>query len=381
MSTHYSDLWPDIGAAHTFLAFLTGVTDEGDDAPDCRVDPDSLARWLIDRDLGSLAYARCRGVYPELADRLQTERYLTAGQNSLHWRNLQQINDKFAEVGLTAVLLKGAALAGTVYDGFEQRSMTDVDLWLREQDIARGCSLMDSLDFYVKNNENRPLALQLLSDGEIQYCSPDGTSTLVELHLSPFEGWWIQRTAAIDKAALWARKQTLSQWKAFYQLTPEDMVIQVAFHLAVGHQFGSQSMRSLVDIALTAQRRTVDWQLVADRAQQWRVATAVWLALFLVKQLIGVPGREDVLNQLQPSAWRRRQLLRFVSPRSILAGRDLRDEQERFLFLLLLVDRPQDAGRLAGRTLWPEKEWLTARYGGDVNHWQHLQRLIMQGEI
>ena len=159
MNTNYRDPWPDIAAARTFLAFLTGVTDEDDYAPESQIDPDSLARWLIERDLGSLAYARCRDVYPELADRLQTEPYLTAGQNSLHWRNLKQINNKFADAGITAVLLKGAALAGTVYDGIEQRSMTDVDLWLREQDLGQGCSLMAGLDFYAKKNVHRPLAL------------------------------------------------------------------------------------------------------------------------------------------------------------------------------------------------------------------------------
>jgi hypothetical protein len=28
-----------------------------------------------------------------------------------------------------------------------------------------------------------------------------------------------------------------------------------------------------------------------------------------------------------------------------------------------LVDRPRDGARLIGRTLWPERWWLTARYG------------------
>jgi hypothetical protein len=381
MSKHYINPWPDLATARTFLAFLAGVSNEIGFILESQIDQDALADWLIERNLGSLAFERFRSIFPELAGRLQTERFSTAGQNSLHWRNLQEINGKFIDADITAVLLKGAALAGTVYGGLEQRSMIDVDLWLREQDMGRGCSLMASLDFYATKNTNRPLALQVLSDGEIQYYSSDGASALVELHLSPFEGWWVKRTAAIDKAGLWARKETLDQWRAFYQLAAEDMVIQVALHLAVGHQFGSQSIRSLMDIALTAKSRDVNWQVVAGRAKEWRLATAVWFVLFLVKQLIGAPGLEEVLNKLQPSTWRRQQLHRFVSPQSILAGRDLRDYRERFLFLLLLVDRLRDAGRLVGRTLWPEDEWLAARYDNEINHWQHIRRLITQGEI
>jgi hypothetical protein len=381
MYTHHPTPWPDLATARSCLAFLAGVADNIGYVPKSQIDQEALAQWLIERNVGSLAYTRYRVVFPELAGRLQTELFSTAGQNSLHWRNLQKINDKFADANITAVLLKGAALGGTVYDSLEQRSMFDIDLWLREQDMSQGCSLMAGMDFCAQNNVNRPLALQVLSDGEIQYFSSNGVSTLVELHLSPFEGWWIKRTAAIDKAGLWSRKEALDPWRAFYQLAAEDMIIQVALHLAVGHQFGNQSVRSLMDIALMAKAREIDWQLVAARAKEWRVATAVWLVLFLVKQLIGTSGLEAVLDQLQPSAWRMRQLERFVSPQSILAGRDLRDERERFLFLLLLVDRRRDAGRLVGRALWPEHEWLSARYGGEINRWQHIQRLIRQGEV
>jgi len=381
MSTRFANPWPDLATARTFLGSLAGVTNESDHVLENQVDNVLLAQWLIERNLGSLAYVRCRSISPNLAGSLQVEHFSTAAQNSLHWHNLQQIDGKFADADITAVLLKGAALAGTVYDGLEQRSMVDIDLWLSEQDMGQGCSLMDNLDFHSVRDLDRPLALQVLSDGEIQYYSPDGASTLVELHLSPFEGWWIKRTAAIDKAGLWARKEALNQWKAFYQLAAEDMVIQLALHLAVGHQFGPQSVRSLMDIAITSKAREVNWQVVANRAKEWRVATAVWQVLFLVKQLIGASGLENVLTQLQPSAWRRRQLHRFVSPQSILAGRDLRDEHERFLFLLLLVDRPRDASRLVGRSLWPEDEWLSARYGGEVNRWRHIRRLITQGEI
>jgi hypothetical protein len=159
------------------------------------------------------------------------------------------------------------------------------------------------------------------------------------------------------------------------------MIIQVAVHLAIGHQFGKDTLRSLIDIALLVRERPIDWQVVAGRAKEWRVATAVWLVLYLAQQVIGTPGLEDALSRLQPSAWRRRRLLRTVSPESVLAGHDLQGEWERNRFLLLLVDRPQDAGRLVYRSLWPEGEWLTARYGGEAGHWRHVRRVILQGGV
>ena len=279
---------------------------------------------------------------------------------------------------MPAVLLKGAALAETVYDGPEQRSMADVDLWLHKQHISRACPLMEDLGFRNLENAARPLELQALADGEIQYVNSDQPPTLVELHLSPFSGWWLKRTAAIDSQDIWVRREPLQDWRTFSQLAAEDAVIHMAVHLAVNHQFGLSPLRSILDILLTDQVRQVDWLLLAGRAREWRVATAVWLALVVTQQLTGAASFQTALHELQPSAWRRRRLQDFISADSILAGRDIRDEKERYLFLLLLVDRPWDAGKLMVRTLWPEGEWLDARYGGSVDHWQHIRRLIAQ---
>jgi Uncharacterised nucleotidyltransferase len=370
--------WKRARALLGFLADLQPATEIIDDGV---CEREQLVDWLVNNDLGALAQARLQAVCPELAASLQSELFITAAQNMLHWRNLRQIDAQLAQLGTAAVLLKGAALAETVYDNVEQRPMADVDLWLNERDLGQACEVMSALNFRNLENSARPLALQAISGGEIQYLSSDMPPSLVELHLSPFPGTWLQRTAKIEKNEIWSRKQPLEGWQALFHLAAEDDLIQIAVHLAVSHQFGVSPLRGLMDITLAAQARDVDWSVVGERAREWRVATAVWLALDLARQMIGTHGLDDVLSNLQPAAWRRRQLRRFVSPESILNGRRLHEERERYLYLLLLVDRPQDAGKLAYRTLWPEEEWLAARYGGSINRRQHLQRALQQRDI
>ncbi len=367
---------PDRETARAVLSFLAGLQPAGG-----QYEADLLAGWLAANELGSLAQAAYRESCPELAARLQSEVFTNAAQNALHWRDLHKIDLQLDHINVPAVLLKGAALAGTVYPSPEQRSMTDVDLWFRGQDMGQACHVMVEQGFTNFAKTERPLALQALSDGEIQYFSGDQPPTLVELHLSPFQGWWLQRTAVIDKEGLWSRIEAVEGWHSFFQLAAEDAVIHTAVHLAVNHQFGRASLRGLMDIALTARVRGVDWHIVGDRAEAWRVATAVWLVLHCLQALTGTPGLDGVLEQLQPSPWRRRQLQRYVSPESVLAGQDMRSEQQRYLFLLLLVDRPQDAARLMYRTVWPEDAWLDARYGGDVDRWQHIQRVVIQRDV
>ncbi len=370
-----SPLPVDRQTAAEILGYLAGANA----APE-NVDQEQILSWLMDNDLGPLAQARFRDHRPALADGLQVDTYMIAAANALLWRNLRQIDARFAESGVQAVLLKGAALAETVYDGPEQRSMTDLDLWVRGEEIRRACQDMEDLAFTAQVRLDRPTALRALAGGEFQYLSRDPLPALVELHLSPFPGWWLQRTAVIDSAGLWQRRERMADWQSFYQLSPEDAVIQLAVHLVVNHQFGYHALRSLMDIALTARTRDVDWQVVAARAQAWRVATAVWMALHYLRMLVGTPGLDSALQQLQPPSWRRRRLQQLVSPEAVLAGYDISDGRKRYLFLLLLVDRPQDAAALIFRTLWPENEWLAARYGGSTNHWRHLRRAI-RGDI
>ena len=125
-------------------------------------------------------------------------------------------------------------------------------------------------------------------------------------------------------------------------------------------------MRGLIDLARLAQQRGVDWAVVAERAAAWRVGTAVYTVLELLDQLIGVAGMEEKLAGIRPSAVRRYLLRRWVTPESVLAGRDVRQGWQRYARLLLLVDRPRDAARLLWRTVWPEAAWLAARYGEPI---------------
>jgi hypothetical protein len=259
--------------------------------------------------------------------------------------------------------------------------MSDIDIWLREQDIPRAVKVMEALGFSTYSKDDRPPALQMLSKGEIRFYKEEWGRGLVELHWSPFPGWWLQRTAAIDNEVIWSRIEPLATDQGVYQLSAEDMVIQVAVHQAVNHQFGLAAVRGLIDIALTAQTRPVDWAVVVRRAVEWRVGAVVWTVLNLLHHTIGLTELEPALAGLRPSRLRRKLLQRFISPESVLAGDDLRSSRARYLLLLLLVDRPRDILYLLFRTLWPEREWLAARYQGRGNHWRHLWRVLRHGQV
>jgi hypothetical protein len=205
----------------------------------------------------------------------------------------------------------------------------------------------------------------VMFQGEIGLQHRQSEYGLVELHWGIFAGEWLRRAARVsDLSAIRARLvATLLAGETAWVLSPEDAILQSAVHTAVNHQMSMSPLRGLVDIALLARHYPVDWEAITQRARAWRVATPLWLVLSLAVDLAGLDEAAEAARQLRPSALRRRLIRRFASAESLVMMRDLSVSKWRYVFLLLLVDHGRDAAKLIFRALWPEREWLIARYG------------------
>ena len=389
MASEVASPWPNLAAARSFLRGLVGYGTAPAETFS-EISLDRLGKWLVKAGLGPLTYRRYKETWPELAERLQPDYYITAIDNRVHFTRLAQIASLFTAEAIPFVMLKGAALSQTVYAD-HLRPMSDLDLWLRVEDMPAAAGVMHSAGFRSTYKEDRPIALQMLSDGELRFASHD--RRLVELHLSPFTGWWLKRTANVDTDALWQRirpcplpaldeeegsdPKNERGGQLSHVLCAEDTILHLAVHLAVNHQFGMWGIRSIVDVTMVMQQAKIDWQSLVQRAYEWRLATVLWTVLDLQEQLIGGQDLGPVLRALQPRRWKARLLARFIDPPGLLAAQDLRRSQTRFILLLLLTDRASDAARLILRTLWPERLWLEARYGEhDASYGRHLWNVL-----
>lgn len=368
--------WPDKATAFAFLRFLAGRA-AAPTALTERLDPRALARWLMDEDLTALAYRRASSPLPALAARLQTAAFRAAAETGVVLSILDEI-DAAAPPDLHLVALKGAALALWAYPDPALRSMLDLDLWLADGDMAAAQALLVDLGFADVDKATRPRALQTLARGEVRFHHRRWVQGIVELHWSPLKGWWYSRAAAVDEAGIAARSRPLGEGRRLERLAAEDMAIHVAAHLAISDQFGVHVWRGLIDLALLPE---VNWTMVAERARTWRLATAVWAVMALLVEALDVDEARAAAEQLRPGRARRWLLARYLAAAPLLAGRDWRQGRARFALLLLLVDRRRDAARLIGRTLWPERTWLEARYGRPVGHVQHLWQVLRYGRV
>lgn len=340
--------------------------------PDTRY-PQTAARlgvgWLQDQGLAALIWQDWQGrdaagISAEFTLCLRTAYYMAVGDAELHRRELQTVLQSLRAEGLTALAFKGAALAYTVYPDPACRPMGDIDLWLEAGQMEDASAALQQLGYRAQHKTTRPQALMIRSRNELPMYGTCAGCGLVELHWGVFPGEWLLRTTRIDDAELWARAipATLAGQPAMI-LSPEDNIIQVAVHLAINHNMSSPWLRGLVDIALLARHYAIDWDIVVQRARAWRVATPLWLVLSLAVDLAGLSEAADAARQLQAAPLRQRLIRRFANAETLVEMRDLSASKWRYVFLLLLVDHGRDAARLIFRALWPERDWLQARYG------------------
>jgi hypothetical protein len=330
------------------------------------VEPGPLppAEWWIRSALAAPGYALARLSDPALAGALRGPALAAAASNAVLFDALAAIEARFAEADLPLVLLKGAAVAEWAYADPALRPMSDLDLWVRENDLEPASALLASLGFV-----RRPGREIALSRANVR----------VELHGTPFRGVWTDRTATPDVEGAWQRAEPAGPGRHARRLTAEDAVLQVVVHTVV-NVFSQWPLRALLDLAAGSRRRTIDWEAVAARAEAARLRTATWLVLDLADRIFGVDGAIPAFERLRPGSARRASLASLVRAGSLLHGRLPRAATRRHAFLLAVVDRPEDGARLVGRALWPEPAWLAARYGEGAGRIRHLRALAAREE-
>ncbi len=297
---------------------------------------------------------------PAAAERLRQLYLKTLAHNMRLFHERDIILRALTAAQVPVVPIKGAHLAKEVYGNIALRSMGDIDLWVPRPQLDMARAVMQALGYASRSKANRPQALQDALAGETQYFKPQ--APMVEIHWNIFPGEWLRHTACVDEQIIRQRTQPLDG-DLIRQLSPEDAVIQLCVHLAVNHQMSGIGLRTMLDLEFARRAWRIDWDIVCRRSRAWRVSCATWLVLNLFSELFEDPDRQLPLSGLAPSALRQFALGRLVSSRRLMQGLRLSDGPVRFLFLLLLVDRPIDALTLVWRGLFPDLTWLRLRYG------------------
>lgn len=195
--------------------------------------------------------------------------------------------------GIPLLLLKGIALARTIYPAAWMREMVDVDVMVPRQQVEAAANALRSAGFTPATD--LPLETSLAGHHHL----PPFIRKQV-----PFELHWTitghDSGLRVDTDQLWARAERISFGPVHaWTLCPEDVLLHLCIHAA--HQYGFEmGLRPLCDLsALVSARPAIDWDAVVDRAHAWGAARGTYLTLALAARLLGVPVPRAALARLR----------------------------------------------------------------------------------
>ena len=194
------------------------------------------------------------------------------------------------------VLLKGAALALTVYGSFVQRPMSDVDLLVRREDAARARdallaagwrpSVTPDSEFYEGHHHLPPLV-----DGL-------GTGTSLELHTSLFfDGHPFAFTS--DDIRHRSERVTVRGRTAVVPGV-HDQLLHLCLHFAWSHMMATGAWRAFRDLDALLRTERVEWTAFTKLALEARGGSACYWTFRLARVLAGIAVPPWVERALAP---------------------------------------------------------------------------------
>jgi putative nucleotidyltransferase-like protein len=209
--------------------------------------------------------------------------YRNAARQTLLARVVQQVVAALQSRGMRVIVLKGAALAETVYPERAVRPMSDIDLLVRPEAVAQVEEGLKALGYTCPDDPRRPHIWWRAHHYHLTWHPPAAAPLAVPLEVH----WQLERPSrpfAIDLEGLWARAvpATLAGL-ATWVLAPEDLLLHLCLHLCkhAGSPYtGARRdlrLRAFCDLAFVLHHHgaTLDWEALGERARAWGLASYV----------------------------------------------------------------------------------------------------------
>jgi hypothetical protein len=230
-------------------------------------------------------------------------------------RHLITLSTALEEADVEMVLLKGSALAHTVYPDPSWRPFADLDFLVRGQDFQRACEVLADQGF--NRGLPEPRARFDMRFGKAAELTGRG-GLMVDLHrtlvVGPFGLW-------IDLDELFSGTDSFSVGgRVLRRLDDTSLFLHACIHASLG--WWPPLLMPVRDVAQVASYGNVDWNLVADRTTRWRLAAVVQHALKTASDILGAsfPERALALMAIPSRRRERRALDAYITNRRSRGG-------------------------------------------------------------
>ena len=291
----------------------------------------------------------------EVARRLRDAHHRAAASNLLLRRELTGVLQALDGAGIPALVLKGAALAETVYPNIALRPMQDLDLLLWQRDLPRALATLAGLGFAADRVEART-GTGAAYENEWHLHKQRGRKTTIEIHWSLFDSPHYQSALAMDWFWDTADTAMIADTPA-RMLGPEAQLLHLCGHLRLHHR--GDELLWLYDVAqvIAAWHARIDWRSLLEQACRFDLVLSLRDVLGRVAVDWHAPVPDAVLHQLralQPSRREARVFAWLTQPDRSVAQRLLVD-------LASLQSWPRRLA-FAMINLFPSADYMRQRY-------------------
>ena len=288
--------------------------------------------------------------------------YHSLVKNMLLYDELGQVLKSLKGMDIDVILLKGIALAETVYRNIALRPMGDMDLLIKDEELPRVKELLSNRLYQELKIQRHSLDS---ANSKFTYIKKIGNHSFsLDLHLN-LEG---KSTAlGINMDEIWRNAiESNINGEHVLLLSMEDTLLYACWHTS-HHLF--PRLIWLCDIAriISVYDESINWGTVIKRAEEWKIKSQIYYSLYLAEELVGASIPLDVLIKLKPGHLQAR-LFNFIMYNMGYWNGHIKEPNHLFLFSLQLllkdgvINKIKFFARYFKEHIFPARKYIMERF-------------------
>lgn len=293
-------------------------------------------------------------------EELKKDYYLSATRNILVFEELKKVLDQFNRKCIQIIVMKGAALAETVYGNPALRPMSDVDLLVKTEDLHRVDRQLKKLGYYPADRsvDDVDFTSTYLTTLDYRNTVKNTPSFHVHWHFvnSTIPNESYIRYIKMDNIWRYAVRTTIAD-TGTWVMSPHHLLIHLSEHaLRVTHSLSKLSYFCDIDRAIDHYGKGLDWDLLIRDTKKFNLNKMVYTALYFSAYFINANIPEDVLLGLKPQ--------KLSIPEKIFMRKAAQNKRTPGMSYLVHFSMNRGLAkkmRFVGRTMFPPKDILAQR--------------------
>jgi hypothetical protein len=235
-------------------------------------------------------------------------RILYAGtkmQNQRRFKDLKTLSNLFYQANISAVVLKGACFALTIYPDIGLRPMSDMDLLIPKAKLAEAARIAKGLGYEEVRSDAFP-SLRNFLEYDIVMLKRSESFNILELHNSVLANKAF--TFAVPVEWFWTHTEPLStksnvDFENLSMLSPTVQVLYTSAHAILKH--GEHVLLRWyfdLDLLVRFYDARIDWDFLLSQAQAFKWSSALSAALLQTHSYFDTPIPGQILARLAESS-------------------------------------------------------------------------------